>query len=422
MKTIKIIGIVLISLLGFVAIQTFAATNYIETPIALFSTSLNAPITTASNTMTLTSGLTGDGTTLASSTYSFIIDEGSSNQEFVKADCTNTTCTNMQRGLSMVTGTSTVATNAQVHRRGASVKITDAPLLLNLTSMLSGEDFLPAPITYVPTMTSAKLQANSFNLASVGYVNSIAFSGAGVVNASAGASGVVQLATPLQQASSTALGSSGASLVLAAANATSTFNAVTGGLKAVITGNNGKIDSNFLSGTFTATSTLATTTINGIYPQGLINAPTYITNLNSATTSTFVGRDYLKMIAFGSSTNYSLCMAFNGDYNSADYTLASNIVGSCNGTIPIGGAGFSVGQEDFDAIDAAGASGTPKLINVMTTTWREDTSKFVQATTTALYKNYTNSNAPITSVTIYDAAEGSHTSPSTYLRVYSDTN
>lgn len=128
--------------------QNLGATFTVDTPVALFATSLASPITSASNSMTLVSGLTGDGTTLASSTYSFIIDEGQSDQEFVRADCTNTACTNMARGLSLVDGSTTIASLAQPHRRGQSVKITDAPLLLVITKIINGGSGFPNVISY----------------------------------------------------------------------------------------------------------------------------------------------------------------------------------------------------------------------------------------------------------------------------------
>jgi hypothetical protein len=60
--------------------------------------------------------------------------------------------------------------------------------------------------------------------------------------------GMVQIATQLQAASSTQYGSSGSYVVLSAQNSTSTYNSATAGLRAVITQNNGKIDNNFING------------------------------------------------------------------------------------------------------------------------------------------------------------------------------
>jgi len=130
-----------------------AASNAIDKPIALFETTLQTAITSSATSMSLVSGMTKDGTTLASSTYGFIIDEGTAVQEFVRADCTNTTCTGMQRGMSVITGTSTVSALQFAHRRGASVKITDAPLLLKITGIIDGRDTFPNKLQYTSSST-----------------------------------------------------------------------------------------------------------------------------------------------------------------------------------------------------------------------------------------------------------------------------
>lgn len=130
-----------------VADMSFGATNAIPTPIALFQTSLASGITSTATSMTLVSATDKDGNSL-SGTYAFIIDEGTASEEFVNADCTGTACTNMTRGLSVVTGTTSIANLKFSHRRGASVKITDAPQLLILHRVLNGISTIPNPITY----------------------------------------------------------------------------------------------------------------------------------------------------------------------------------------------------------------------------------------------------------------------------------
>ncbi len=243
--------------LFFCSSAAFAATFPLETPIALFSTSLASKITPTQTTMTLVSATTLDGTQLASSTYSFIIDAGTASQEFVKADCTGITCTNMQRGVSAITGTSTVATLEFLHLRGASVQITDAPYLLNINSILSGTNggAFPNLISYVPSLTiaSSSLQIpyaswvynnfiNTSETQSIGgsktflsalnlnsnkiinlatptansdaatkaYADGIAVAGA--PNANATTKGIVQEATAAQIVSGNAAGSTGAEL------------------------------------------------------------------------------------------------------------------------------------------------------------------------------------------------------------------
>ena len=227
------------------------ASQAIPTTIAFFETTLASAISSSATTFTLTSATDKDGTTLASSTYAFVIDEGSSNEEIVIADCTATACTNASRGVSVRTGNTEVTALKKAHRRGASVKITDAPILPLLTRISRGEEGLPSASYYNSTVSTSSF-SNDQQLVSKGYVDYLAFSGASVIQALETDDGVVELATALEGASSTPTGSSGASLVLQAKNATSTYNSATAGLKVVVTQNNGRIDSNFIS-----TSTLS---------------------------------------------------------------------------------------------------------------------------------------------------------------------
>lgn len=127
---------------------TLGASEAIPTTIAFFETTLAIAITSDATTFTLTSATDADGTTLASSTYAFVIDEGSSNEEIVIADCTGTVCTGAIRGVSVLTGTSSVTALKKAHRRGASVKITDAPILMILSRIMRGIQDVPATLTY----------------------------------------------------------------------------------------------------------------------------------------------------------------------------------------------------------------------------------------------------------------------------------
>ncbi len=134
---------------------SLGATNPIPTPIALFQTSLASSITSTSTSMTLVSATDKDGNTL-NGTYAFIIDEGTSSEEFVNADCVSTSCTNMTRGLSVVTGTTSITALKKDHRRGSSVKITDAPQLLILSRIINGISTFPNKLSYTthPTFDS----------------------------------------------------------------------------------------------------------------------------------------------------------------------------------------------------------------------------------------------------------------------------
>ena len=79
-----------------------------------------------------------------------------------------------------------------------------------------------------------------------GFITDLAFSGASVLDASTAAKGVVEIATQIEAASSTSSGGTGASLVIPASSATSTYNSATAALRAVITQNNGFLDPKFI--------------------------------------------------------------------------------------------------------------------------------------------------------------------------------
>ena len=221
----------------------FGASTQSSEVRALFTTTLASKITSSATSMTLTSATDKDGTTLASSTYGFIIDEGTSKEELVLADCTGTTCTNMTRGLSVRTGTTTVAALQFEHGRGAEVKITDAPALIYASNVFRGKQNLDYKLRY----DSAQTFNNSNDIISRSYADSLSF---GAVPASSEtASGFVELSTGIETASSTSSGGTGARLAIPASLATSSYNSATAALRVVVTQNSGKIDSNFIDTT-----------------------------------------------------------------------------------------------------------------------------------------------------------------------------
>lgn len=273
------------------------ATNAIPTPIALFETSLASSITSTATTMTLVTAVNKDGNTL-SGTYAFIIDEGTTNEEFVNADCTSTACTNMTRGLSVVTGTTSVSALRHEHRRGASVKITDAPQLLILHRILNGIGTIPNILSYTsaPTFTPGSTQ-----LATVGYADGLAI--AGSPNASTTTKGISEEATQAEIDAATAAGGTGARLfvnpstlatsiygtrlptanekaaLVGTSGAASTSNkyvtdadtSATGSGSKVVRGTSGKIDSSWLD--TTTLTTVGTYTFGESISAG---APVYL--------------------------------------------------------------------------------------------------------------------------------------------------
>ncbi|MCX6727157.1 MAG: hypothetical protein NTY75_05150, partial [Candidatus Shapirobacteria bacterium] len=113
-----------------------AGSAHLPKVIANFEDSLVSKITSTATSLTLVKGTTPAGNSL-SGWYGLTLEAGSSNQEFILANCTATACSSLTRGLSTDTGTSTVASLKFEHRRGASVKITDYPNLTIITNILN---------------------------------------------------------------------------------------------------------------------------------------------------------------------------------------------------------------------------------------------------------------------------------------------
>lgn len=247
----------------------------IPTPVALFETTLASSISTSATTMTLTSATDKDGTVLASSTYGFIIDEGTASEEMVLADCTSTACTNMIRGISVLTGTSTVAALQKAHRRGASVKITDGPILLILKRIVNGEGLFPRTLRYKSTASAC---SNVDDICDKAYIDNSVNQGAATSTQTNG--GIVELATATEAASSTDLGAN-QPLVLQAKNATSTPSGYASSTNVVVTENDGTLNPFFLSGSknniWRGGQTFASTT--GVFE--IQSGTTTLTNANA---------------------------------------------------------------------------------------------------------------------------------------------
>ena len=126
--------------------------------VALFETTLAVKITSTGTEMTLTSGTDKDGNTL-SGFYGFIIDEGTASEEFVTASTTGTVAEDLTRGISVVTGNTEISGLKKAHRRGASVKITNHPVLAVLARIMNGDEFFPNTLKYASSPTFASSTA-----------------------------------------------------------------------------------------------------------------------------------------------------------------------------------------------------------------------------------------------------------------------
>lgn len=176
------------------------------------------------------------------------------------------TLTGVTRGLSPVSPYTASTTIQKAHSGGSVVVISNPPQLYDSFPAKSNDETITGSWSFPLTPT---IDANP---ASKKYVDDTAFSGAGVIDASATARGVVELATGLEIASSTAVGSSG-NLVVPASLATSTYNSATADLKVVVTQNNGKIDDNFIGSLASTTAVSGTgATLTQLVPVGSITA------------------------------------------------------------------------------------------------------------------------------------------------------
>lgn len=225
---------------------------------AFYSDALARPLATTDTTMTLVRGTDYEGRTL-SGTYAFIVDQGNPSQEVVEGSVSGTTVTGLMRGIDSLTGTTTNAIDIKAHTRGASVQITTFPPVTVSNNQLSGVDSIPMPI-YYGTVSTSSIAANRQNLADWGLVQDTALQGSGAIAATTAAKGYVQLATGAQAAAHTSLGSSGASLALngAIASSSSLVNGVP------VTNAAGTLDPSFISN-------LATSTTIGYLPAFLIS-------------------------------------------------------------------------------------------------------------------------------------------------------
>lgn len=235
--------------------QNLAAS--IPVTVAVFESSLAAPIlTTSATSFTLVNGTDKAGNAL-SGLIGFVINEGASNEEFVLCTASSTAVSGCTRGISPVTGNTSVAALAKTHRRGESVKITDHPQLAIVSRILNGDETLPNPLKY-STTTSAYI-TSSEQLTHKGYVDGIVV--AGGVPADNSTPGISRIATPQNLAEGTA------NLGVYAYSAPSTaFNATSSATTTVpVTKTNGKLSQGFLdltepftfSGGVTSTGSLA---------------------------------------------------------------------------------------------------------------------------------------------------------------------
>lgn len=322
MKYLKYIFAVIPSLL--IGSVVFAST--IPQAPTLFETYLANSQGSSDTTLTLASPALRDGSNLSGYTC-LTIDANTPSLEYECGTLSGTTFTVSIRGIDAVTGFTNIVALQFAHHRGADVKITDYPVLTQLTNIFFGTDTIPNPIAYVSSLATSTIAANRANVASVGLLDDTAFNGAGVINATTAAKGVSQIATALQTASSTALGSSGATLVIPASEATSTFNAATAPLHVVVTNNAGTIDPNFLNlANYTGSVKLSSTTVIGSTLALSIGKNEFATSTSGTwTVPSGIQQVFVRMVGGGGASGNSSsagCTSGGGSGGYAEFMLS----------------------------------------------------------------------------------------------------
>ena len=348
--------------------QMFAAIS----AAADFRSSLANGISSAATTMTLVSTSTAGGENLVpGKIYGFKL----GGREYVLGTLSSgRQITGMTRGISLITGTSTGGVSAADWGRSTAVEITDAPVLLDIVNKANGIGNYEQPLRYDSSVATTTIDDDDRNLVNYEMLTYTAFNGAGVVNASASQKGVVEMATQLETASSTAAGSTGALLSIPASNATSTYNSATAPLRVIVTQNNGTIDPNFIPATTTKAFEFATTTYIGDFQAWQIGLQKQIiTTLGTSTFSRPDGINKIFVEVIGPGGGGGSCAAgagnLSGGGGGAAGGYANEIVDiSASSTIQVfigsGGAAQTTGGRTtfgtigFEYLSATGGSGS----------------------------------------------------------------
>uniref|UniRef100_A0A6M3X915 Uncharacterized protein n=2 Tax=viral metagenome TaxID=1070528 RepID=A0A6M3X915_9ZZZZ len=390
----------------------FGAT--IPQSVAIFSTTLATEISSTATSFTLTSGTTADATTL-SGFYGFVIDSGTSSEEFVTATCTDTACTGATRGLSVVTGDTTISALKKTHRKGASVKITDHPVLTVISRIINGDESFPNNISIGSTISTGSTavfggKATYFNtetiddakdLTSKAYVDAVVVSGAPV--ASTTVKGIVEEATDAELAAGTAAGGTAARLFAGGAS----HNETPAAGKVPVAASSGMILDGWLGLTTAGDMCYSDGTDFGRLPIGTTNYYLYSTgsapawggaNLNEA--NTFFGATDIsgaeaetltgfatEASTFWASTDISAAEAEDLTDGGVSAAHSHAVLGWKNGTIT-----RDVSAADGAVTTAHGLGRTPIFVRITGLMAGEDSVGVYNGTTTSCVWSYGDAN------------------------------
>lgn len=293
--------------------QSFAGTF---TPAQIPQTTLSgAGVTSSASTVQLVSFATRDGRVVTmpmlGSTGYATLEPGSSKEEIISFTGVTqnsngtATLTGVSRGLDFISPYAASTTLSKAHAGGAIFIISNtSPFYGQQFALVNNPSTIAAIWTFGST-TNPRLDADLATwvgqpagaFASKGYVDSVVTGGA--ANGDYSTKGIFQAARPIQAASSTTLGSTGATLVLTAQIATSTFYLATSSV--VVTQGDGKINpnaiatsSNYVYNWGSIMNFNGTTTVSG---RSLITAGTSLTDASTINVDWGAGNTQTVVIA-----------------------------------------------------------------------------------------------------------------------------
>ena len=369
-----IVSLIIASNAGMIY-QVYAAT--LPQGSAVFQTSLLTAISASDVSMTLVANSLRGGSVL-SGFNCVTMDEGSASAEYVCGTISGTAVTAMVRGIDPQTGTSSVASLKFAHRRGALIKITDFPLLQILRNQINGSETIVNLIQYAVGTNCSGASANTA-ICPKAYMDALAVGSA--VSANETTQGFVQGATALQQASSTAIGSTGSFLFVQAKYASSSpvvgcavgYTAIVGAGCVPVAGLDGKINPNYIatssaynwSGTHTfsgAVTTNSSTTFNG---TTTISAVNYTGQFISILASTSINTSTGPIPVFIATSTGALAISQANVATTTDFlgfATSTNVLNGATGTVQISGivSGFSglTAGRSYYVQDTRGTIGT----------------------------------------------------------------
>lgn len=251
---------------------------------ALIDTYLATNIDNSQTSMTLANGLTRAGTAL-SGYMCFVIDINSPTTEYVCGTASSTSITSLSRGVDVLNPNSTSSALAYPHRRFASVQISDYPTLQVLVRKVNGTDTWDSKITY----TTAPTFSNGNDIINKTYADNLAIAGA--PNGSTIQKGIYQEASTTNIGNGTAVGSTGADLIVPNSYFHTTSSATT---TVPVTNSSGTLSQGFLdltqaftfSGGVTSTATTSLTGTTNVSGQlNVTGNPASFTQIPTTTTT-----------------------------------------------------------------------------------------------------------------------------------------